>query len=246
MHTIVSGSCRFAGTLVALLATPTIAHAHASDPTVVKRELLGRSVLGKQIDAIETGDSDEARKVLVVGNIHGDEPAVITIARTLAQLPPPADADVWIIPTLNPDGVAAHTRQNADGVDLNRNFPWHWRPLGQHGYRYYSGPRALSEPESRLAFHLILRLRPAVSIWFHQPDGLVDESGRDVRIERRFAELVGLPLVQLPRFPGSVTSWENHRFPGTTAFVVELRAGSLSLTAATRFARAVHSVAGGS
>jgi murein peptide amidase A len=229
-----------------LLATPTIAHAHSSDPTVVQRELLGKSVLGKHIQAIETGDPDEARKVLVVGNIHGNEPAGITIAKTLAQLPPPANADVWIVPTLNPDGVAAHTRQNAHGVDLNRNFPWQWRPLGSHGYRYYSGPRALSEPESRLALRFILRLRPVVSIWFHQPYGLVDESGGDVQIERRFSELVRLPLVRLSRFPGSVTSWENRRFPGTTAFVVELRAVSLSPTTATRFAHAVLSVAGGS
>jgi protein MpaA len=246
MHTTVSGSCRFALTLVALLGMPTIAHAHASDPTLVKRELLGRSVLGKPIHAIEAGDPDESRKALVVGNIHGDEPAGITIAQTLAQLPPLANADVWIIPTLNPDGVAAHTRQNAHGVDLNRNFPWQWRPLGARGYRYYSGPRALSEPESRFALHFILGLRPAVSIWFHQPYGVVDESGGDVRIERRFSQLVGLPLVRLPRFPGSVTSWENHRFPGTTAFVVELRAGSLSPSTATRFAQAVLSVAGGS
>jgi murein peptide amidase A len=151
---------------------------------------------------------------------------------------------VWIIPTLNPDGVAAHTRQNAHGVDLNRNFPWQWRPPDSRGYRYYSGPRALSEPESRLASDLILDLRPALSIWFHQPYGLVDASGGDVRLERRFSDFVGLPLVRLPRYPGSVTSWENHRFPGTTAFVVELRAGSLSQAAATRFAHAVLAVAG--
>jgi protein MpaA len=244
MRMTVSGSCRLFAALVVLLVTPTIAHAHSSDPAVVKRELLGRSVLGRQIDVIEAGDPDEARRVLVVGNIHGDEPAGITIAKTLAQLPPAANADVWIIPTLNPDGVATHTRQNAHGVDLNRNFSWQWRPLGSRGYRYYSGPRALSEPESRLASHLILRLRPEISIWFHQPYGLVDESGGDVRIERRFSDLVGLPLGRLPRFPGSVTSWENHRFPGTTAFVVELRPGSLSPTAATRFAYAVLSVAG--
>jgi murein peptide amidase A len=245
MRRSVSRSCRIAALLAALLGAPSSAHAHSSDPTVVRHELLGRSVLGRSIPIVETGDPDEARKLLVVGCIHGDEPGGIRIAQTLARLPSPTNADLWIVPTLNPDGVAAHTRQNAHGVDLNRNFPWNWRRLGQRGYRYYSGPRALSEPESRLAFRLIVGLRPAVSIWFHQPYGVVDESGGDVGLERRFANAVELPLVRLPRYPGSVVSWEDHHSPGTTAFVVELHAGSPSTTAARRFARAVLSLAGG-
>jgi protein MpaA len=223
-----------------VLAVAPAAHGAQRDPTVVRTELLGRSAFGRPISVIEVGDPDERRKVLVVGCIHGDEPEGIRIAQTVARLAPPASTDVWIVPALNPDGVAAHTRQNGHGVDLNRNFPWGWRPLGQRGYRYYSGPRALSEPESRLAFHLILRLRPAVSIWFHQPYRLVDESGgADVGLERRFARSVGLPLVRLPRYPGSVTSWENHTLPGTTAFVVELHSGVLSGAEITRFAAAV-------
>ena len=201
-------------------------------------------MLGRSITVVETGDPDEPRKLLIVGCIHGDEPGGIRMARTLARLPSPTNADLWIVPALNPDGVAAQRRQNAHGVDLNRNFPWNWQRLGSPGYRYYSGPRALSEPESRLVFHLILGLRPAVSIWFHQPYGVVDESGGDVNLERRFAEAVGLPLVRLPRYPGSAVSWENHRFPGTTAFVVELHAGPPSTSAVRRFARAVLSLAG--
>ena len=184
-------------------------------------------------------DPDEMRKVLVVGCIHGDEPQGIRIAQALAATKPSTNVDLWIIPTLNPDGVAAHTRQNAHGVDLNRNFPWRWRRLGSRGYRYYSGPRPLSEPETRLAARIILRLRPVVSIWFHQPYGLVDESGGDLNLERRFASLVGLPLVRLQRFPGSVVSWENHTLPGTTAFVVELPPGRLSPTRVRQLAEAV-------
>ncbi len=105
-----------------------------------------------------------------------------------------------------------------------------------------SGARPLSEPESRIAYRLILRLRPAVSIWFHQHLALVDGAGGNTALERRFARLVRLPFVALPRYPGSVTTWENATLPGKSAFVVELPAGSLTPAQAARFAGAVLSV----
>lgn len=89
---------------------------------------------------------------------------------------------------------------------------------------------------------LILRIRPTISIWFHQPYGVVDQSGGSVDIERRFARIVGLPLVRLPRYPGSVTSWENNALPGSTAFVVELRPGTLPEADVDRFANAIGAV----
>jgi protein MpaA len=205
--------------------------------------LLGHSVRGRPIRAFEVGDATSRRKVLIVGCIHGNEPAGIAIATALATAQPVPGADVWIVPDLNPDGVAAGTRQNADGVDLNRNFPWHWRPLGPSGTTFFAGRYALSEPESRIARDLVLRLRPQVSIWFHQHLDAVDESGGDLRVERRFASLVGLPLRRLTRYPGSVTSWENQNVPGGTSFVVELPAGSVPLSRVGVFTHAIRSLA---
>ena len=196
--------------------------------------LLGRSVDGRPIEAYEVGDPQSSRRALVVGCIHGDETAGIAVARRLEHLSP-AGLDLWIVPVLNPDGVAAGTRGNARGVDLNRNFPWHWKRLGG---TVYSGPRPLSEPESRIADRLIRRLRPQVSIWFHQSLDVVDRSGGNPIVERRFAALVGLPIRRLSREPGSVVGWENHTVPGGTAFVVELPAGRLSATSVGRIARA--------
>jgi len=222
-----------AAALTALLLTlPASAHPG--------RVLIGRSVEGRRIDAAELGDPHSSEKLLVVGCIHGNECAGLAIVRALERLPIPAGLDLWVIENLNPDGYAADTRQNAHGVDLNRNFPWAWRPLSGI---YNSGPRPLSEPESRIADRLILRIRPRISIWFHQHEQVVDESGGGIAVERRFSARVGLPLGRLPREPGSVVGWENHRLPGTTAFVVELPAGSLSTAAAARYARAVLALA---
>jgi murein peptide amidase A len=181
--------------------------------------------------------------VLVFGSIHGDEPAGIAIARRLERGPAPAGAELWVVRDLNPDGTAAHTRQNARGVDLNRNFPRGWRPGGRRDDRKYPGPRPLSEPETRVARALIRRLRPRVTIWFHQPLALVDRSGGDVRIERRFARLTGLPLRRIGPLPGTATRWQNHAYPWTTAFVVELHAGSLTGRRAARHASAVRAIA---
>jgi hypothetical protein len=69
------------------------------------------------------------------------------------------------------------------------------------------------------------RVRPSVTIWFHQHADLVDDSGGNPAVEEQFADETDLPFAQLTRYPGSVASWENNHYPGTTAFVVELPAG---------------------
>jgi protein MpaA len=153
------------------VAVPASAPAH--------RELLGRSVQGRPIVAYEVGDP-AGIPVLVVGCIHGNEPAGIAVARYLLHNPP-AGLDLWIVPVLNPDGRAHKTRGNAHGVDLNRNFPYRWRRLGGV---YYSGRRPLSEVEARIAHSLILRTHPSVSVWFHQHLDLVWASGGNLRVER--------------------------------------------------------------
>jgi len=204
---------------------------------------LGRSGEGRRIGAVVLGSPDAPAPVLVVGCIHGNEPAGIAVADSIARDRIPPRSSIWIVRDLNPDGVAADTRQNAHGVDLNRNFPYAWRPLGVPGDQQYSGPRPLSEPESRIASALVLRLHPRITIWFHQPEGVTDISGGDIRIERRFATLSGLPLRRLPRYPGSATGWQDHRLRGTTAFVVELPAGRLSARETERIANAVVALA---
>ncbi len=218
---------------VALAALAAFLLAGSGGPLHVQ---LGNSAQGRAIDAVELGDPAAARKVLVVGCIHGNECAGVAIVRRLERMAPPKGVDLWLVESFNPDGYALGTRVNARGVDLNRNFPSGWQDL--EGVTD-SGARPLSEPESRIAYRLILRLRPAVSIWFHQHLSVVDGSGGDAAVEQRFARLVGLPFVTLPRYPGSVTTWENSTLPGKTAFVVELPAGSLTAAQTARFAAAV-------
>lgn len=205
--------------------------------------VIGHSVLGRPLRVVRIGDPRAPRHVLVAACIHGDEPAGIAITRALRSASIPKGVSVWVLDQANPDGCAATTRANAHQVDLNRNSPWYWRRIQQPGGVYYSGPRAWSEPESRDIDRFILRLHPAVTIWYHQHARLVDDSGGDRRIERRYARLSGLPFVHLGFYRGSFTGWQNRHLRGTTAFVVELPAGSLSRSSVARHVRAVLAVA---
>jgi protein MpaA len=219
---------------------PTVGPVHEHAASATRRSVrLGHSVRHRVIKAVEIGPSSGAPTLLVVGCIHGNEPAGIAVARDLLSDPMPKHVTLWVLPELNPDGVAAGTRQNARGVDLNRNFPFRWRRIGHPGDTFYSGPRALSEPESRIARALILRVRPHVTIWFHQTDNLVDESGGSLAIERRYARLTHMHLARLPRYPGSAAGWQNHSLPATTAFVVELPPGRLTAQGVERFSDAI-------
>jgi protein MpaA len=206
--------------------------------------VVGHSVLGRAILARIVGAPDAPRRILVVGCVHGNERAGEAITRRLRSVTPPARAAVWIVDEFNPDGCQANTRQNAHGVDLNRNSPWHWQPLEERGATYYSGPRPLSEPESRAIVRLIDGLRPAVSIWYHQHASLVDDSsGGSLAIERRYAHAVGLPLRDFGFFPGSITGWQDHTYPRDTAFVVELPLGRLTPSAIARHVAAILALA---
>ena len=110
-------------------ATP-LSLAHEQEP-----KIFGYSVEGRPLNVYTFGNGERQR--MIVADIHGgDEWNTLTLAnqliRYLNQNPNevPDNVTLYILPSLNPDGeVRAHNkygRLNANGVDLNRNFPVNW------------------------------------------------------------------------------------------------------------------------
>src|SRR5919108_615929 len=192
---------------------------------------VGESTRGQPIRAFTLGSGRP--RILVVGCIHGDECAGSVVATRLLHARPPRRGSITVVQDLNPDGHAAKRRTNARRVDLNRNFPGTWRPLAT------AGPAPASEVETQLAMQLVLGLRPDVTIWFHQPQGLVRAWGPSVRVARRYARLAGMRFARLRWPPGSATAWQHGALPASRAFVVELPPGELGIREAGRYAAAV-------
>jgi hypothetical protein len=131
------------------------------------------------------------RRVLVLGGIHGDEYSAVVVAfQWIERL----NGDrfqrfQWrFLPCVNPDGLLARpsTRTNADGVDLNRNFPtpdWdkqaqnYWKNKTRSDPRRFPGKLAASEPETRWIVEQIGSYKPDAIVSLHAPLNLLDFDG---------------------------------------------------------------------
>jgi N-acetylmuramoyl-L-alanine amidase len=212
-----------------------------AEPATVPRErVIGRSTEGRPIRAVRVGSPRARVKLLVVGAMHGNEPAGRAVVERLRRAKPPRGTALWLIEDLNPDGSAAGTRHNGAGVDLNRNFPYRWRH--QDGV-YESGPGPASEPETQAIQRFVERERPRITLWYHQALRMVVKSTGDAKLERLYSRRSGLRRKRLPRYHGTAVSWQNTSFDGDTAFVVELPGGPLPRAGVRRHARATLALA---
>jgi hypothetical protein len=205
--------------------------------------------MGRRIGLQEYGFDDAGMRVLVFGCIHGTECAASAIPKFQYGCPTPGA--VFYVPNLNPDGLVSGTRLNGRGVDLNRNFPADWTRIGSRWDLEYSGPRPFSEPETRIAARLIRAIHPDITIWFHQQaEPMVRAWGPSVPAARRFARYLrplrdpSLPFRRVPWLAGTAPNWQNHRFPGTASFVVELPLGPLPSSDARLIGGAVAKLVG--
>jgi predicted deacylase len=126
---------------------------------------IGASIDGKPLTIERFGDG--AVRVLILAGIHGNERESVALAdrfvRHLKTRPgTQPDSAVAIIPCANPDGYYRNTRANANGIDLNRNFPaTNFRAARQ------ASTRPADQPETIALMRVIEELRPSLIISIH-------------------------------------------------------------------------------
>jgi len=226
--------------------------AHRQPNPVTERAFVyGHSALGTPLRAwvLDNGTGAAPNVTLIFGGFHGDErstPGVVLSLRSFLRAHP----GEWrgrraiLAPLANPDGWAAQTRPNARGVDINRNFPRGWAPMGRAA-RYSPGPASASEPETQAVIGLLNRFRPAKVVSLHSPLRCLNPTGpRGLALAQAMHALNGLPIkldIGYPT-PGSLGNFCGGR--GIGIVTLELPAGTpapgwqgnrLALLAAIRF-----------
>jgi len=200
----------------------------------------GKSVLGAPL-LYFPAEVVSPQSGLVIAGTHGDETAsVVALSCALRTLVPGARRH-HVILAVNPDGCQLGLRANANGVDLNRNFPADNWQTGETVYRWTSettqrdvllstGVSAGCEPETSALCQLIAQLNPPWIVSFHEPLACVEQATREP-LAVWLAARLALPLVDSVGYatPGSFGSWCEDRH--LACITVELPA--ISADAAT-------------
>lgn len=138
-------------------------------------EVIGYSTWGQPIWAYGYGSSHPKKRMWVIGGTHGNEvEGVVCIEALRARLLKEqkldqilSEAELVLIPNINPDGVYKLQRVNAQNVDLNRNLPtkdWNPKTLDP---KYPPGPSPASEPETQVLLKLLESRPPNFVISVH-------------------------------------------------------------------------------
>ena len=209
---------------IVALASVSAASVATAQGNILERRVIGTSIQGRPLEAIRMGDP-KGVTVAVIGVIHGNEEAGLLITDELVNMQIPKGVNLWVIPSMNPDGTALNRRGNANRVDLNRNFPYGWARIGQPGYWQYAGPNRASEPETKALVSFFREIKPALGVWYHQDLNIISPGvGFEGEIRARYGAITGLPMKRITggTYTGVAATWQKRGLKNSMAFVVEL------------------------
>lgn len=204
---------------------------------------IGYSVKGRPIVAYYYGGGGTT--ILFTGGMHGSEPSgqqtMQAWANYLDVHAPeiPAGKQIVIVPNTNPDGIAAGTRLNANGVNIDRNFATSdWRTdiqVAGGTLRGGGGSAAMSEPETRAIANLTSQVNPSLEVSFHAQGRLVgaNDVGSSRSVGSLYAATVGYSTMFGSAaedamgygFSGQYEDWIGQKL-GKPAILIELPSAS--------------------
>lgn len=162
------------------------------------------------LDKIQTKNQNEVRlytveplsyekTLLIIGVMHGDEWQGEPLIEKMMKYSPKKNR-LLFIPCLNPDGKELKTRQNANQVDLNRNFPTKNWILSEKN-DYYGGQSPASEEETKFVIKIIETYPPSAILTIHNPYKIVNFDGPAQKIAKKFSHLSNYPLQEDIGYP---------------------------------------------
>jgi len=198
-----------------------------TDTLPAQHRILGKSIENRLIECLTLGYGRDV--TFILATIHGNEPAGTPLLLHLAEYLPRhpqllAGRTVVLLPVANPDGMARNSRNNARGVNLNRNFATANRLNNKD-----SGTAPLSEPEARAIESVIWKYKPNRIVSIHQPWACIDYDGPGTALAVRMAQYCDLPIKKLGAEPGSLGSYAGLEL-GIPVITLELLPGDNALS----------------
>lgn len=169
----------------------------------MKSFVFGSSALGMGIPAYEFGTSGKP-EVLILAGVHGNETeGVVAAYGLLKSFSASFDfaLKLTLIPEFNVDGVLLKTRQNGNGVDLNRNLPTKdWNPKA-FDEKYPPGPSACSEPENKALVEFLEKKAPRIIFSLHSWHPLLNVNGDCLAEAQEIHKAIGYEIKEEIGYP---------------------------------------------
>lgn len=146
------------------------------------------------ITFLETTNRNPEKSVLIIGVFHGEEPqGEYLINEYLKTDLSDIKNKLYFVPCLNPDGKSKNQRQNANGIDLNRNFPTkNWRITSRK--EYFGGNKPASEIETKFMIDILENYKFDAILSIHAPFEIVNYDGNAKDFAEKISQLTGYPV----------------------------------------------------
>lgn len=167
-------------------------------------KIIEKSTLNKDIEIFYLGKG--SKRIAFIGGVHGNEPQGVYIVEKLLEYfqkntQKLHDKELLFIPKANPDSFEKGTRTNANGVDINRNFPSkNWKESLKKD-QYYSGKEKSSEIETRIMLKHLNYFNPDFIINIHSPYKVINYDGPAIKIAEFISKYNKYPITSNIGYP---------------------------------------------